>query len=470
MNHRDTPTRSESPSSLKYKRKRKNDSHSRYRDVKQNTSVSPLPVETNINDILMSASRIEFVQDDSVYSFIFYGTVSAPFCIDSVKFETFCMKISFVNKTTSVVTFTHTTTVEDEDVEKRVINEKVLEKEVTNQKKLYDSFVLSPFVPRVFAASVFTNKEFNDIISSLQQKQVFSANADKTMMSILRHLHANKSWNVHIFLMEYMDEKYKTLDERSFTMSLMGSETKTFDPTNIRTGYLHMAANIACAASSVGLILYDAHNRNGLSDSQGTDVRLIDVGDAFDLHNDDDTSKLQRMFNTMLSKISENSKELLPSLCSFFDVDEPSKLPERFYDNLRFSDFRTQVDVSIQDIHRTLIMIAFIDFMMNTPDRDSYSSRHSNCRCRYTMEIIYGKNSFINFNSFIINTKCRPRLSVDDFNQNLNIVKQIIMGIIKPESKKLIKRRSTCSILGGKHKKKYKYYHIKTKRYRRIIK
>ena len=73
-------------------------------------------------------------------------------------------------------------------------------------------------------------------------------------------------------------------------------------------------------------------------------------------------------------------------------------------------------------------------------------------------------------NSFIINTKCRPRLSVDDFNQNLNIVKQIIMGIIKPESKKLIKRRSTCSILGGKHKKKYKYYHIKTKRYRRIIK
>ena len=115
------------------------------------------------------------------------------------------------------------------------------------------------------------------------------------------------------------------------------------------------------------------------------------------------------------------------------------------------------------NIHHNLMMVAFVDFMMNYPK----------IRCRYTMESIYGKSGFTNFNTFL--TTFTPILSGDAYHKELTDVAGFITGIINPQPPKKKEHPYPCVISGGKRKKnskrknKSKRNIRKTKKYRRIM-
>jgi hypothetical protein len=351
------------------------------------------------------------------------------------------MKITFVKneKMPNNYSYSYTTIKNQQEIEKKTIHRKALDKEVVVQRKLYDSFISAPFVPRVIAASIFLSDEFIDMFTRLLNTKkrgvVFDINARSVVTFILDHLRRTPC-DVHIFLMEYIDEKtYATLDECSL---LPGGK---FNTTICESGYQHMAANLVCAAG-VECILYDAHNRNGLFSRSKKKVMLLDFADSYDLSVNDDIKKMKQMFNDMVLHMDSES---IMRLCSFFNVKREDKLLDAFDANLRFTDFRTQeaAAIDIRHIHHSLMMVAFIDFMMNNPKS----------RCRYAMESVYGNVGFSNFSNFI--ERFNLVLPSSMYDTKLTKVAGFIMDIISPSVREL-SALSGCLMMGGRRKKKSK--------------
>ena len=457
--HGRSPSRSRSNS-----RKRGNPSPSR------DSPHPPPPIRTRppppdseiITQLLGSFSKIDFISDDSLYSFILQGKMpieSPAACVSGVEVSSFCVKITFVNKG-GPNEYVHTTTKGGEDTEKKAIDVREIDKEAVIQRELYDSFS-APFVPRVFASSIFRSKEFTELFESLltSQRVVFDKNARLLVETILKeHVKKHPMWDVNIFLMEYMDKPYATLYNRSFESI---PDRSPFTPTKNQNEYQHMAANLVCVAG-VGFILYDAHNKNGLCDTRQQKVVLLDFGDAFDVRDQGDKEKLKNIF----IKFVNEYKYSIPYLCKFFNVPyqhdqhdqhDQSLLLKAFVDNLTFTDFRTKVP-NITDIHHTLMMVAFVDFMIH------FTIGVWLIRCRYVMESIYKRDGFVDFLTFL--TTFTPVLSSRVYNTELTKVAGFITGITGNDNPVPRKQPKSCSIMGGKRKNKSKR---KTKKYRRIM-
>jgi hypothetical protein len=207
-----------------------------------------------------------------------------------------------------------------------------------------------------------------------------------------------------------------------------------------------MAANLACAAG-VGIVLYDAHNNNGLFNSEENKVVLLDVGDAFNVNNVSDIDKMKEIFEKMIAPVNN---ELIPNLCTFFGVTKKSALVTAFVGNLKFTDFRKEG--SISDIHHSLMMVAFVDFMVHY----QLSMHTPGIRCRYAMESIYGENSFKtvdNVGTFL--KTFTPNLTSHAYDAGLTAVAKFIRDIITP-SPPPEPQPSSCAIQGGKRKNKNK--------------
>jgi hypothetical protein len=423
----------------------------------------PPPDSEIITQLLGSFSKIDFISDDSLYSFILQGKMpieSPAACVSGVEVSSFCVKITFVNKG-GPNEYVHTTTKGGEDTEKKAIDVREIDKEAVIQRELYDSFS-APFVPRVFASSIFRSKEFTELFESLltSQRVVFDKNARLLVETILKeHVKKHPMWDVNIFLMEYMDKPYATLYVQSFPTT---PERSLITPALVKDGYQRMAANLACAAG-VGVILYDAHNKNGLYDRNGDpQVVLLDFSDAFDVKVKSDITKMEGNFTKMVRV----NKHLIPHLCRFFSVTDESKLVNAFVANLTFTDFRTQ-GPNIHDIHHSLMMVAFVDFMIHADGEYIPPG----IRCRYAMESIYGKTGTLHSDSYfedfdIFLDTFTPILSSDAYNKELSAVARFITGIITPTKKKITQQ---CSLQGGKRKNKSKRNIRKTKKYRRIL-
>ena len=396
--------------------------------------------------LLDSVSDIDFISDDSLYSFILHGKILAPACVNGIEVSSFCMKITFVKNEKMPNNYSYSyTTIKNHTIEKKTIHRKSIDKEVVVQRKLYDSFISAPFVPRVIAASIFMSGVFIDMFTRLLNTKkrgvVFDTNASRVVTFILEQLRRTPC-DVHIFLMEYIDEKtYATLDECSFR-----SDGK-FNTTICESGYQHMAANLVCAAG-VECILYDAHNRNGLFSRSKKKVMLLDFADSYDLSVNDDITKMKQMFSDMVSRmVSHMDSKSITRLCSFFNVTREDQLLAAFDANLRFTDFRTQeaAAINIRDIHHSLMMVAFIDFMMNNPK----------ARCRYAMESVYGNVGFSNFSNFIERFNLVLPASVSVYDKNLTKVAGFIMDIVSPpDTEETAVGR--CLMMGGRRKKKSK--------------
>jgi len=422
-----------------------------------------------INSLFKKTTDVSFIQDNSRCGFILYGTLPKGVLFDTknlplrealdidnidkgIPLQHFCMKLSLVidvpdadrSENYEYVGFKKDTYC------KRAVSVIRSTKEAHLQKKLYDSFSCisgtSAFVPDVIAHGIFNREKLEHYISLFMSNRLGAATQheiqlgtgagiDDNVLHVLRELNSwlqqkiiedtrkkdvteKQNWAVDILLMEYIDTKlYETLYTLGTTTSILG--TKSFDVSKIQKALLTTAAQLACA-TGVGIILYDCHPNNALSNASQSDVRLIDIGGAIDLKNEDDERYTVNIFDTMLDNIryGKNTFCTIQQLCDFFDViiahtivkkqtKQPKKahyeeiLTQKFQENLgTLVDFRCR-QFTLEDIHHNLIMTAFVDFMMFIVvyGKDI-------CQSRYTMERVYGAGTFSNFSAFL--TQFRP--------------------------------------------------------------
>jgi len=115
-----------------------------------------------------------------------------------------------------------------------------------------------------------------------------------------------------------------------------------------------------------------------------------------------------------------------------------------------FIDLRIESNLTVENIHRNLIMLAFIDFMINRFGLlDMRAS--SSCKCRYAMESVYGEGSFATFDMFL--TNFNPN-GIHKYQPQLEVIQGIIQGILNPPPTQRTKA-SMCAMMGGTFIKRY---------------
>ena len=286
-----------------------------------------------INSLFKEVTNVSFIQDSSRYGFILYATVPTGTLFDTsnlplsealdittnrgIPLQHFCMKLSLVHSIPNADRFescySHVDSKNDTH-SKRAVSVISSTKEAHIQKKLHDSLACmrgtSPFVPDVIAHGVFNHEQFESYISLFKSNRLTAATKtgiDPKVLHVLTEISAwlkqkntedtrkkdvtkKQIWTVDILLMEYIDTTiYQTLYTLGTTISRFGFGSTTFTPSIIEKALLISAAQLACA-TGVGIILYDCHRNNILSNTSQNDVRLSDIGGAIDLNNKCDTN------------------------------------------------------------------------------------------------------------------------------------------------------------------------------------
>jgi hypothetical protein len=437
-----------------------------------------------IDFLFTKVTNVSLIQDSSRYGYILYATVPDGTVLDTrylslsevldtyktdrgIPLQHFCMKISLVLDVTDakmVENYEYRCN-SNEPHDKRAVSVIHSINEAHIQKKLYDSFACmrgtSPFVPDVIAHGVFNHEQFESYISLFKANSLAAASATKTgtatgidskVLHVLTEISGwlkqkkreylrnpdeeKQNWAVDILLMEYIDTtEYKTL----YTLGNVRTWGRL---TNIEKALLTSAAQLACA-TGVGIILYDSHKNNILSNKFQTRVVLIDIGGAIDYSDECDKQFILQTFGTMLDGILSGGKPYcsIEQLRAFFGVDIAPKilkkkstdineiisiqLYKKLEENLgSLHDFRCG-EFTIDDIHHNLMMTAFVDFMM-------YIVVHNGNRCqsRYTMESVYGADTFINFSTFLTQFRSSGPPS-ESYDAKLLMVSEEILKIVE---------------------------------------
>jgi hypothetical protein len=407
---------------------------------------SPAPLH---NQLLDPTTTIGIISDNSSYSFILYGERAPEDCIElvGISFNHFCMKITIVD---SNKTFYGYTTIDQKTISKYISTEQAINKEVRLQRRLDDNFRKKgrlPLVPYVIHECLLSSIYFGGLFP---ESKTLQPNVRSVLNSIQHELSSTRARKVHMFFMEYMDaQRYKTLQFRiSEWDARLVSQVRT---DYKKKAYQRMAAILACAAGC-NVIPYDAYEPNVMLDYYANDVRLIDLGNTFDLLSDED--EIVNLFVEMLTRIKNVSGDslgkfpILDQLKVFFGVTSDSDLNENFKTSLTFVDLQIEGNLTIENIHYNLIMLAFIDFMINRFGLLDMMAM-SYCKCRFTMESVYGERSFEQFSNFL--TNFRPRSINDTHREELGIIQGIIQGIITPPPAERTPGRGgiSCALMGG---------------------
>lgn len=473
----------EIPSGKKRRRTSASASEAAAASTKRTKPSSPLSDEELgqlvINSLFKKTTDVSFIQDSSRYGFILYGTVPSGILFDtrnlplrealdignidrSIPLRHFCMKLSLVLDVTDASRFESYDYLDSkiQTHSKRAVSVIRSTKEAHIQKKIYDSFSCisgtSAFVPDVIAHGVFRSDNFERYINLFMSNRLgaatqrenetgTAAGIDDNVLHVLREVgdwlkqknlddsrktdaSEKQNWAVDILLMEYIDTTmYQTLYTLGTTTGMLGYGKPSFDLSKIQKALLTTAAQLACA-TGVGIILYDCHPNNALSNASQDDVRLIDIGGAIDVNNEDDKQSILETFDSMLRSILSGANTFctIQQLCYFFETDIViesqilkkqtkqakqkssdidklliERLIEKFQENLdTLVDFRCRL-FTIEHIHNNLIMTAFVDFMMFIVVYNTDA-----CQSQYTMESVYGAGTFSKFSTFL--TQFRP--------------------------------------------------------------
>ena len=370
--------------------------------------------------LLGTDTRLELISDNSTYSFVFYGVKGSPGCfkLNGLSFNQFCMKISLVGPDTTVYDYT---TLDNKTISKYISTEQAIEKEVHLQRRLDDKFRKNgkrPIVPYVIHECLLSSIYFEELFP---ESKTLQSNVRRVIDSIQREMTTATTRKVHMFFMEYMDSpRYKTLTQRNseWDARLVSPVRQDYK----KKAYQRMAANLACAAGCK-VIPFDAYEPNVMLDYYADDVRLIDLGNTFDLLSDKDD--IVRLFDKMLTRINKVGGDSLGKL---------------------FVNLQIEGNLTVEHIHRNLIMLAFIDFMINRFGLLDMMAM-SYCKCRFTLESVYGEGIFADFGAFL--TTFRPHLISDTQRSGLTTIMGLIQQILTNQPPARQSSRLPCSIQGG---------------------
>ena len=419
-----------------------------------------------IETLFKKVTYLRVISDKSKYSFVFEATTSDSFLIDTrdetVSSSTykpenenkgkplhkFCIKISFVTDENPNQEYDYTT-FEDSNCRKRTFTSDSVHNEVALQRKIYYNFACvrssATFVPDVIAYGIFSRDWFESHKMYFKSQMTVSDEVCYVFDTI-----NYRNFHVAVIVMEYLDtKKFKPTEELT---GFFVSGTFNIFNRAFKAAMITAAAQLVCVMG-LGIILYDSHWNNILATTSGGNVCLIDIGaalDIFDSHGNG-YDKIVEFFEKMcdialgIELDGCSSPDGLPefptikNLCIFFGIKfddqalsiEPKikkikkDLTKKFIDNLQFPDFRCLVennDEMIRITHHALVMLAFLDFMVNR-----ILHLHPKCQSENTMVSVYPQHDFKSFNNFVLHFN--PDYSVDKVSSRSNNLEIVITRI-----------------------------------------
>jgi hypothetical protein len=283
----------------------------------------------------------------------------------------------------------------------------------------------APFTSDVLAHAILGGQQFRDIFGNVLTSTVASARpilgTPKEIYDWVRDWCESDGIKVDVLLMEMMDfQRTAPGVPRSMRFRMIHSMSGT---PSYGVAALRMAAEIAVVGGKK-ITPHDFHGGNGLAIPNGLQLYLVDWGGLFNLANPEDRAKLLHIFEQMCKhaftteseestharqkavKTADPNKKLLArfpclqDLCGFFELtfyvpqagdndaarnENIRLLTEKFEEKITtgFVDF-VCVAPTPQNVHHTLMLVAFIDFMSN---RMEYV--HPYCQCGDVLRIVY---------------------------------------------------------------------------------
>jgi hypothetical protein len=396
----------------------------------------------------MTTAEIGFISDNSSYSFVLYGKRAPHDCIEvnGISFTQFCMKITIEGPIKHVYYYKPFAA---PTISKFISTKKAIKKEVLLQTKLDTEFRKSdkrPIVPYVIHDCFLSSDEFSQLFVEGRDKTL-SDNVMHIIEAIQKILLKEPSCRVHIFFMEYMDNRiYQTLAQRITGISKWQSSD-----LRLKKAYHRMAAILACV-TGLNIFPYDASEPNVMLDNNADDVRLIDLGNTFDFYNNkEDGHEIVTLYYGYVEfvRLKVFPKDKLEN---FFIGEDKSKktIADSTVDLLTIEPN----ELTVEDIHKNLMTLAFVDFVKNgmimnelKPD-ESQVMATSYCKSRYAMESVYGGVSFAKF-EFFLNSLTLSQTDLEKTYPLLNTVKEFIIEIMDNRPIPIPTPRTKCVILGG---------------------
>lgn len=342
---------------------------------------------------LLKESVVRVISTDTSYSFVFEVTpkvvplmdtrkLSREHAIDTesnddmgVPVTKLCAKILFISKKPGIKVLDDTYCVSPEE----------FQTEIVVQKKIHDLLACrnsNAFVADVIANAIVTTGQFIDILNTWVKTP--------SLNTIRQRIESLTDVSVGIFLMELIPTaKYTTIGH------LPESPYKVRAVTELAAQFLVVA--------SEQIALYDGHSHNALAvyrigffRSIGIsinvlspiepDVRMIDFGKSLRL-NVETKQDLCSRFRSLYDDINKgvNTWSDITTVCRFFGCTEKKEILTKFETELQFPNFMCTVptvvptvEPNVKNVHRALMMLAFIDFMM-----------HNYIRCQMSFIIRY---------------------------------------------------------------------------------
>jgi hypothetical protein len=427
---------------------------------------------------LLKESVVRVISTDTSYSFVFEVTpkvvplmdtrkLSREHAIDTesnddmgVPVTKLCAKVSFISKKPGNKVLD----------DKYCVSPEEFQTEIVVQKKIHDLLACrnsNAFVADVIANAIVTTDQFIDILNTWVETP--SLNTIRQMIKSLTDV------SVGIFLMELIPTaKYTTIGH------LPESPYKVHAVTELAAQFLVVA--------SEQIALYDGHSHNALAvyrigffRSIGIsikvlrpiepDVRMIDFGKSLRLNVETKQNLCSRF---RYDHINEGTD--IVKVCRFFGCTKETLL-SKFETELQFPNFMCtvptvvpMVEPNVENVHRALMMLAFIDFMMHD---------YIKCQMSFIIRYMYRRMSRpgleLGFSNFLENFSLDH---VPESNELANVVAHIKkfatcacvppmdpsllrydIAAMQPHPTKSISqepsscKKRKCSILGGTRKR-----------------
>ena len=426
--------------------------------------------------LISNADSIRVVSDGSTYSFVFEITLGSHTLMDTfglslnesadvpandalgTPVHNLCAKISFVSRDRLMKEYngvTKVTVTEDKaNQEARILGE------------LFETFACrrttAPFVPDVIAHANLGGPEFRAMFEGLKTPPEVERILDwindwiETSVNDFKYFFT-PPLRADVLLMEMIDVERSAPRVQPFqtVFSLRRHNPEAYEKAKLRM----IAENAAILG--IKILSHDSHLDNGLSTPDGEQGFLIDLGGTFDLRRPSDMGEILSFFGSMVDRCltSSESEEIraqrlfseLPStandgekaltkfpsiedMCGFFespfDAGDRKKsitqLRTKLQENIdRIVNFMCEAPTP-ENVHQTLMMLGFLDFMIN---RMNYT--HPYCQCSGGLSSVYPElsHAFMDFRIFLNTFRVQ---TLPEMPTNLPYIVHLISEIVAP--------------------------------------
>ena len=245
-------------------------------------------------------------------------------------------------------------------------------KEVTTQSELYQKLLCvngGVFIPDVISHLHMNANRWNGFIHPLRGQM--NPQTLDAIDWIGRQLAYAPGRTIVLNIMELIPGEFKTL-------SSIPHESHGFKQATLRAA----ASLVVLEIKGDGKIPCDAHSGNAMARPDGSALQLIDFGRILNLHDAWDVKVLHGCFRRLCT--SPSMPQLKEKLCVFLGCTQAEELYNAVDAEIEFlkrndpecSKLAASGGHAPQNVHRTLMMIALIDFTFN---RYKFSSVHLQC-------------------------------------------------------------------------------------------